>query len=78
MRASEEEFARKDVRPEDDELAGSIERLRESLEQIAASRDNSRREYAKPQEKGTAERSKKELRPEELKLLGEILQEYFS
>lgn len=70
--------ARKNVQPEEDELAGSIERLRESLEQIAASREGTRREFAKPQEKGHAERTKKELRPEELKLLGEILQEYFS
>lgn len=70
--------ARDEVIPDEDELAGSIERLRESLEQIAASRENTRRDTVKSKERGAAEKTKKELRPEELKLLGEILQDYFS
>lgn len=66
------------VSQDEDELAKSIEYLRESLEQIAVSRDGSRRELTRSQEKSAAGRTKKELQPEELKLLGEILQEYFS
>lgn len=69
---------RETVSQDEDELAKSIEHLRESLEQIAVSRDGSRRELTRSQEKSAAGRTKKELQPEELKLLGEILQEYFS
>lgn len=70
--------ARDEAMPDEDELTGSIERLRESLEQIAASRESTRRDIVKTKERGAAEKTKKELRPEELKLLGEILQDYFS
>lgn len=74
----ESEKMRDEILPDEDELAGSIERLRESLEQIAASRESTRLDIVKPKERSAAEKTKKELRPEELKLLGEILQDYFS
>lgn len=65
----------------EDELTKSIEYLRESLDQIAASREQSRREsecsQRKP-EKENLERARRELKPEDLKLLGEILQEYLT
>lgn len=64
----------------DDELTQSIEHLRQSLEQIAAGR-----EQIKKEAKGTRnmdasglERAGKELNPEDIKLLGELLQEYLT
>lgn len=65
----------------DDELAKSIEYLRESLDQIAAGREQIRREIslsARQPEKENLQRAKKELKPEDIKLLGEILQEYLT
>ena len=71
--------SRQNVQKED-ELSQSIEYLRESLEQIAASREQARRT---PQDTRTADkpgvdRARKELKPEDLKLLGELLQEYLT
>ncbi len=64
-----------------DELGRSIEQLRQSLDQIAAGKETRRRS-----ERGTASResektmgkSRRELKPEEVKLLGELLQEYLT
>ena len=67
------------LQPQEDEIAKSIEYLRQSLEQIAAGRDFARRDgAARPQEKAPLERVKKEWRQEDLKLLGELLQEYLT
>ncbi len=67
------------LQPQEDEIAKSIEYLRQSLEQIAAGRDLARRDgAARPQEKAPSERVKKEWRQEDLKLLGELLQEYLT
>lgn len=62
----------------DAELVKSIDSLKRSLEQIAVSREQSRRELqvVKPQGNEKMERAKKELSEEDLKLLGELLQEY--
>lgn len=63
----------------DDELAKSIDYLKQSLEQIAASREQNRREMKSVRgSDAAAERVKRELKPEDLKLLGEILQEYLT
>lgn len=61
-----------------DELEKSIRYLKESLEQIAASREADRKDGLKTQDKQSGDKAKRTLHPEELKLLGEILQEYFS
>ena len=63
-----------------DELSGNIEYLRESLEQIAASREQTKRTLQEilATEKPGTERARKELKPEDLKLLGELLQEYLT
>ena len=63
-----------------DELARSIEYLRESLDQIAAGREGGKREEpsSRQTEKEGLQRAKKELKPEDLKLLGDILQEYLT
>ena len=62
------------------ELARSIEYLRESLDQIAAGREGGKREEpsSRQTEKEGLQRAKKELKPEDLKLLGDILQEYLT
>lgn len=62
----------------DAELVKSIDSLKRSLEQIAASREQSRRELqvVKSQGNEKMERARKELNEEDLKLLGELLQEY--
>ena len=62
------------------ELARSIDCLKQSLDQIAASREQSSRETPEPEsvEKRGNERAKKELKPEDLKFLGELLQEYLT
>ena len=68
-----------------DELTRSIEYLRESLDQIAASREQLRRETGpesgkknmSPEKEGL-QRAQKELKPEDIRLLGEILQEYLT
>lgn len=63
---------------QDVELVKSIDSLKKSLEQIAASREQSRRDLqvVKPQGNEKMERARKELSEEDLKLLGELLQEY--
>jgi len=64
---------------EEDELAKSIEYLRESLDQIAASREQTKKEASDPKrQKDKLDRAKKELKPEDLRILGEILQEYLT
>ena len=65
---------------EDDELAKSIDYLKQSLEQIAASREQARRELqvVKSPENANLERARKELSAEDLKFLGELLQEYLT
>lgn len=65
---------------EDDELTKSIDYLKQSFEQIAASREHTRRELQamKVPENSSLDRAKKELKPEDIKLLGEILQEYLT
>ncbi|MCI8453951.1 MAG: hypothetical protein HFE84_04985 [Lachnospiraceae bacterium] len=62
------------------ELAKSIEQLRQSLEQIAAGREQAKSEPRELQrlEKSGLERAKKGLKPEDVKLLGELLQEYLT
>jgi len=64
----------------EEELARSIDYLRQSLDQIAASREQSSRETPEQEsvEKRGNERAKKELKPEDLKFLGELLQEYLT
>ena len=63
-----------------DELARSSEDRRESLDQIAAGREGGKREEPSSgqTEKEGLQRAKKELKPEDLKLLGDILQEYLT
>lgn len=62
----------------DAELTKSIDSLKRSLEQIAASREQSRRELqvVKSPEHEKMERARRELSEEDLKFLGELLQEY--
>ena len=62
------------------ELAKSIDSLKQSLDQIAASRELARRDLqvVKPQENEKLERARKELSAEDLKFLGELLQEYLT
>ena len=62
------------------ELARSIDYLKQSLEQIAAGREQSKYEVCEPEEteKKVPEKTGKELKPEDLKFLGELLQEYLS
>ncbi|MCI8511340.1 MAG: hypothetical protein HFE83_05005 [Lachnospiraceae bacterium] len=64
----------------DVELAKSIEQLRQSLEQIAAGREQPRPEgrETRPSGKPGLERAKRGLKPEDVKLLGELLQEYLT
>lgn len=64
----------------DAELARSIDYLKQSLDQIAASREQGKREVPDVEhtEKTVSEKAKKELKPEDLKFLGELLQEYLT
>ena len=80
VRQVKTEEPRQTAENHEDELSKSIDYLKQSLEQIAASREQGKRD---PQSNGSAEgssvdRAKKELKPEDLKLLGEILQEYLT
>lgn len=62
-----------------DELVKSIAYLRESLDQIAASREHARGEDDsgdKPSAGGQESKAHRELKPEEVRLLGELLQQY--
>lgn len=63
-----------------DELEKSIGYLKQSLEQIAAGREQDKGETqaGRPSPKTTAEPIKKELSPEQMKLLSEILTEYLA
>lgn len=63
---------------EEDELERNISYLQKSLEQIAASREHRRREDIWPEEKVLQNRGTSRLRPEDIKMLGEILQEYLT
>ena len=64
----------------EEELRKSIDGLKQSLEQIAASREVTRVDMKtasqKEQENGGTERVRREFSQEELKFLGELLQEY--
>ena len=67
---------------EEGELAKSIDSLKQSLEQIAASRerDRDRRDLqvVKSPDPEKLDRARKELSAEDLKFLGELLQEYLT
>ena len=68
------------ARTQEAELAKSIDSLKQSLDQIAASREQTRRELQvvrKPDHE-KLEKARKELSPEDLKFLGELLQEYLN
>lgn len=62
------------------DLAKSIDSLKQSLDQIAASREQTRRELqvVRSPENEKLEKIKKELSEEDLKFLGELLQEYLN
>ncbi len=70
------------VLTQEEELRRSIDGLKQSLEQIAASRDQSDSEgrsgAVKKKENGSLERARRELSQEDIKLLGELLQEYLT
>ena len=67
---------------EEGELAKSIDSLKQSLEQIAASRERERDrrdlQVVKSPDHEKTDRAKKELSAEDLKFLGELLQEYLT
>lgn len=65
---------------EEGDLAKSIDSLKQSLEQIAASRERDRRDLqvVKAPDNEKLERARKELSAEDLKFLGELLQEYLT
>ena len=65
---------------EEDELLKSINYLKQSLEQIAASREQMRQnlKVVKSTENAGLDRARKELKPEDIKLIGEMLQEYLT
>ena len=67
-------------RIQEEELAQSIDSLKQSLDQIAACREQARRELqvVKSSEQERVERARKELSAEDLKFLGELLQEYLT
>ena len=69
-----------DPAPEE-ELRRSIDGLKQSLEQIAASREQTKTDLcaskSRVNEGDGLERSRRELSQEDIKLLGELLQEYF-
>ena len=71
----------REMAPEE-ELRKSIDGLKQSLEQIAASRELTRTENksasAKNPENGGTERTHREFSQEDLKFLGELLQEYLT
>ena len=66
------------MRSQETDLAKSIDSLKQSLDQIAASREQTRRELqvVRTPENEKLEKVRKELSPEDLKFLGELLQEY--
>lgn len=66
----------------EEELRRSIDGLKQSLQQIAASREQAKSDVKtvnlRVQENGGSERAKRELSQEDIKLLGELLQEYLT
>ena len=68
------------ARTQEVELAKSIDSLKQSLDQIAASREQTRRELqvVRTPDNEKLEKARKELSPEDLKFLGELLQEYLN
>ena len=80
VRQVKTEEPRQKIENREDELTKSIDYLKQSLEQIAASREQGKREVqtGSASENNSVDRAKKELKPEDLKLLGEILQEYLT
>ena len=80
VRQVKTEESRPKAESSEDELSKSIDYLKQSLEQIAASREQGKRDSQSngPAEGSSVDRAKKELKPEDLKLLGEILQEYLT
>ena len=60
-----------------DELAKSIEQLRISLEQIAAGREQRKRDLIDFRRTSVSGQARRELKPEDIRLLGEILQDCF-
>ena len=80
VRQVKTEEPRQTAENHEDELSKSIDYLKQSLEQIAASRGQGNRDSQSngPAEGSSVDRAKKELKPEDLKLLGEILQEYLT
>lgn len=68
------------ARTQEAELAKSIDSLKQSLDQIAASREQTRRELqvVRTPDNEKLEKARKELSPEDLKFLGELLQEYLN
>lgn len=69
-----------DTNRRSEDVARSIDSLKQSLSQIAATREQSRRELkvVKPAETERTEPAGKELSPEDLKFLEELIQEYMS
>lgn len=71
-----------DAWAQEEELRRSIDGLKQSLEQIAASREQMKSDAMvtnmRVQENGGLERAKRELSQEDIKLLGELLQEYLT
>ena len=67
---------------QEEELRKSIDGLKQSLEQIAASQESMRTDVKakslQGQEGSVQEKAYRELRPEDLKVLGELLQEYLT
>jgi len=61
---------------QEEELRRSIDGLKQSLEQIAASREQTKRDGKSGN--GSLERARGELNQEDIKLLGELLQEYLT
>ena len=67
---------------QEEELRKSIDGLKQSLEQIAASQESMRTDVKakslQAQDGGVQEKVRRELNPEDLKVLGELLQEYLT
>ena len=67
---------------QEEELRKSIDGLKQSLEQIAASQESLRTDVKakslQAQDGGVQEKVRRELSPEDLKVLGELLQEYLT
>ena len=79
-RSGEAETSVQDGHANGDELTRSISYLKQSLDQIAASRENGTwDEKSSCQQKNEGlDKARKQLKPEDIQLLGEILQEYLT